>query len=372
MPMKIALDVRYRVDSGASTYIRSLVPHLVTCAGDGDRFVYVQYADQSLDGLPDAPTIRAPSGSALRDLLWTNRQLPRELRDREIDLYHGLKLFGPLSAAVPMVHTVHSITKPRGGEFPMSLRQRAIHGYGNALFKRSARVIGVSGYVSEFLTEDLGISVDRVRTIHLGVPDAFRDAMARADPSEFDTPGLGDAPYIVCVGNVEYVKNHCAVVEALAGLRDRIPHHLVIAGRADKAAASDLRSLIGSRGLADRVHLAGFLDLRQLASCLARATLQVHPSLSEGFCLAALEGMHAGLPIIATDVPGIRDVIGDTGVRIASPHDHVALATAILRWISNPEEAREHAGRGRARADRYTWERAAQRTLEVYRECLGG
>lgn len=368
--VKIALDVRYRVESGASTYIRALVPHLIRCARERTEFVYVRYTHQSLEGLPDLPSIDAPSGSALRDLWWTNVSLPRELRGRGADLYHGLKLFGPLRRRVPMVHTVHSITRPRGGEFPMSPRQRAIHAYGNAVFRRSCRVIGVSAYVSEFLVDDLGVPKAQVRTVELGVPDKFRDAMANADLTEFRTPGLGGAPYLACVGNVEYVKNQVTVVRALGRIQNQIPHHLVIAGRADKPAARELRALIDSEGLADRVHLTGFLDLPRLASCLGRADLLVHPSLSEGFCLSVLEGMYAGLPIIGSAIPGVTEVLGDTGLTLDDPHNDRALADAIVRWLSHPAEARASAKRGRARAEQLTWERTARRTLTVYDECL--
>lgn len=377
--MRVALDVRFRVESGASTYVRSLVPALFEGAPDVE-FVYVRYVGQPLDELPDAPAIDAPLGSAPRDLMWTNRALSRALRRRGVDLYHGLKLFGPVRTDVPMVHTVHSITESRRGEFPMSLGQRAIHAYGNSVFRRSRRLIAVSDYVGDFLVDEIGIPSDRVRTIHPGVPEAFREALvlatqhpieqARADRPVFDAPGLGDAPYLVCVGNIEYVKNHTTVVRALSRIRERVPHHLVIAGRADKPAATELRRLIAEESLSDRVHLVGFLDLPALAACLARAELQVHPSLSEGFCLAVLEGMCAGLPIIGSDVRGVTGALGHTGRTIEDPVDDRGLAQAILDCLREPEEARRSAERGRARAEGFRWERAAAQTLAVYEECV--
>jgi L-malate glycosyltransferase len=368
--VRVALDVRFRVESGASTYIRALVPRLFEAAPDAE-FLYVRYAGQALDDLPAAPTIDAPAGSGLRDLAWTNRFLPRALRARGADLYHGLKLYGPLRTEVPMVHTVHSITRPRDGEFPMSLAQRAIHAYGNAASKRSRKVIGVSSYVSDFLVEEIGVPRERVRTVHLGVADAFRDALARADRPAFDAPGLGDTPYVVCVGNIEYVKNHASVVRALARIRDRVPHHLVIAGRADKPAAAELRRLIEAENLAHRVHLVGFLDLPTLVSCLHRAEVQVHPSLSEGFCLAVLEGMCAGLPIVGSAIPGLVEALGDCGRFVEDPLDDRALAEALLGWLHDPEDAKRSAERGRLRSEAFTWESAAKRTLAVYEECFG-
>jgi len=97
----------------------------------------------------------------------------------------------------------------------------------------------------------------------------------------------------------------------------------------------------------------------------------VHPSLSEGFGLAVLEGMCAGLPIIASAIPGVAEALGDTGLTIEDPVDDRALANAILGCLHDPEEARRMAERGRTRAEAFTWERTARRTLAVYRECLG-
>jgi glycosyltransferase involved in cell wall biosynthesis len=367
--VRIALDIRYRVDSGASTYIQALLPHLVDCAPNGTDFLYIRYVGQPLHGLPEAPAVDCPQQTALRELAWLNRTLPRKLRQHRVDLYHGLKLYGPVFSPVPMVHTAHSISVHRDREFPMSPRQRLIHAYGNLLMRRSCRVICVSEYVSDFIFDELRIPRDSLRTIHLGTSRAFRDAVASAEASVFDTPGLGDAPYIVCVGNIEYVKNHATAVRAVATLRDRVPHHLVIAGRDDKPAAEELRDLIRSEGLQDRVHLAGFLDLPRLASCLARAELLVHPSLSEGFCLAVLEGMYAGLPVIGSGIPALKDVMGDTGRTVADPRDFRALADAMLELLSNPDEARRSAERAKARADRFSWDRAARETLAVYDEC---
>jgi glycosyltransferase involved in cell wall biosynthesis len=243
--------------------------------------------------------------------------------------------------------------------------------YGNWLLRRSCRVIGVSEYVSDFVVKELRVPAARVRTIHLGVPSAFRNAAANADACAFDTPGLAETPYVVCVGNIEYVKNHATAVRALSAIRDRVPHHLVIAGRDDKPAAEELRRVIRSEDLEDRVHLTGFLSLAALASCLAGAELQLHPSLSEGFGLAVLEGMCVGVPVIGSAIPALEEVMGDTGRMIADPRDHRALADAMLMWIANPDDARKSAERGKGRAERFSWERAAHQTLAVYEECLG-
>jgi glycosyltransferase involved in cell wall biosynthesis len=368
--VRVALDIRYRVESGASTYIQALLPCLVEAAPAGTDFLYIRYDRQSLDGLPEAPAVECPRHGALRELAWLNRTLPRELTEHRVDLYHGMKLFGPVWSPVPMVHTAHSISLPRKGEFPMSPKQRAINAYGNLLLKRSCRVICVSRYVSDFMADELGIPPDRLRTIGLAVSEAVRDALAKADPSLFDTPGLDGAAYAVCVGNIEYVKNHATAVRALGIIRDRVPHHLVIAGRDDKPAAEELRDLIRSEGLEDRVHLTGFMGFPTLASCLLGAELLVHPSLSEGFCLAVLEGMQAGLPVIGSAIPGIEEVVGETGRTVADPRDHRALAEAMLDWLAHPEEARRRAALGKVRAEQLTWDRVASETLAVYDECL--
>src|SRR5581483_12254576 len=93
--MKICLDVRFRMESGASAYIRELVPALLQRRSP-HRFFAVRYAGQELPFLKDMEdVVDCPGGSPAVHMSWTLFRLPRILRRWGIDVYHGMKMPGP-------------------------------------------------------------------------------------------------------------------------------------------------------------------------------------------------------------------------------------------------------------------------------------
>jgi starch synthase len=115
------------------------------------------------------------------------------------------------------------------------------------------------------------------------------------------------------------------------------------------------------------VHISGFVPHHQVPAVLAHADLFVMPSLYEELGSAIVEAQWAGLPIVATRVGGIPDVIEHdvTGV-LVPPRDPRALARAVDDLLTNPHRARSLARRGKAAAALYDWTRLAAKVLHVY------
>lgn len=372
--MKVALDIRLRVLSGRSTNIRNFLPYIYEQADSDTEFVLIRYADQPLAELTQGrPTIISNSRGDLGDLIWTNLTLPKLLRRHRVDVYHGLKLFGPLCCPVPMVHTAGSISRSRRGEFPFSLRQHLSWGiYGSYLYQKSAKVIAVSKYVAQFLEKDLRIERGCIEEISSPLDDQTRLIIDQTQSIALEKSPTQGAPFIFCSGNIVPVKNHATVVRALADIADRTPHHLVIAGACDTPCAAQLKQLIVELKLESRVHLVGFLSTEQLVGYLKAATLLVHPSFSEGYAMSILEGLACGLAVIGSNRGGIPESIGPGGRLIDDPADHHAMAQQILT-LTNDDEARLAMARvGREHALALNWPDHVRETLGVYRACLNG
>jgi len=378
--MKIALDIRYQVRSGASTYMDGVIPRMLAAADPDMSFVYVRYDSQEVpDYARGCPEIISPTTGMLGNLLWMNTKFPRLLREHDVDLYHSLKVYGPIRCPVPAVHTIHGMVKPRGNEFPMSIQQKIWHSrYGCARFKDSRMVIAVSEYLGDFLKQDLGIPSERVAVIHNGINDVFlaerqRQLSGTAQPPAA-VPGLpsNGKPILLCVGNIEAVKNHVTAVRALARIADKIPHHLVIAGRPEKACGAELDRVIKETGMQDRVHLIGFVSQMQVVDLFKHAEALIHPSTSEGLGFSILEAMACGLPVIGSDIPGIREALGDAGRLIESALDDAGFAQAIQEVVGDRDLAKQMSQAGLKRAGMFSWDRCAKETLAVYRKCFVG
>jgi glycosyltransferase involved in cell wall biosynthesis len=98
--------------------------------------------------------------------------------------------------------------------------------------------------------------------------------------------------------------------------------------------------------------------------------MAVYPSLYEGFGLPVLEAMACGTPVITSNISSLPEITAEAGL-LVPPGDAPALATAIEHLLSNPLERQRRSALGLERAAQFTWQRTAQKTLEIYAHVLG-
>lgn len=209
---------------------------------------------------------------------------------------------------------------------------------------------------------------ERELGIEMGTCDAGRSIVI---PNAVALPELGPAPtrsvpVIVSVGRLKPPKDFRTLVEALAGLEHDFDALLV----GDGPDRDDLAQAILDHGLEDRVELTGTRD--DVVGVLARADVFVLSSRSEGMPMSALEAMAAGLPVVASAVGGVPEVVvdGQTGV-LVPPEDAPALRAAIERLLVDPSLRRRFGEAGRQRAaETFAFPRWQAAHLELYTEQL--
>jgi glycosyltransferase involved in cell wall biosynthesis len=207
--------------------------------------------------------------------------------------------------------------------------------------------------ISEFnrrLLERLYPSESRGKTfvIHCGVD------LSELDPKPRDI--VAEAPLrIVCVASLEPQKGHAVLVEAVGMLRDRgIEVRCVLAG--DGPQASSLRDQVARLGLAEEIELVGGLARPKILAALQNAEVMALASVPqasgkmEGIPVALMEGMAMQLPVVASDISGIPELVTDgvTGF-LVPPGNAAALADALERIHADPERGRGMGSTGRAR-----------------------
>jgi glycosyltransferase involved in cell wall biosynthesis len=102
---------------------------------------------------------------------------------------------------------------------------------------------------------------------------------------------------------------------------------------------------------------------------MAAAHLFIYPSAYEGFGLDPLEAMSVGCPVVSSSGGSLTEVVGEGGV-LVPPNDEEALTTAVVRAWNDPDLRTSLMARGKAQASRFTWERTARQTMEVYQRAL--
>lgn len=304
------------------------------------------------------------------------RHLPRTIRlmrDEGIDVVHthgkGAGLFGRLAARalhLPAVHTFHGIHyssySVSGQRLYLALERR--------LSRMSHAIINVSASQE---AEGLALKLFRRDQSVVVVNGVDLDEMARVvreSPVRREQLGLTADDFVLgCVSRWDPVKRFEVLLQAARRLTSRIPRlALVLVGGGGEEAR--IRRLVGETGLQDRVIFTGFLGTPPRV--YGALDLYVATSLKEGLPLAPLEAMAAGLAIVATDVPGHRDVIvrGETGL-LVPPEDPASLAEAIAMLAADPDWRQQMGRAGRQRvAEQFTVQHMAERTAAVYRHAL--
>jgi glycosyltransferase involved in cell wall biosynthesis len=271
--------------------------------------------------------------SVVRDAVWYPVRLGRTARG--LDVLHCTTFRGPVGSRVPTVVTVHDLAILRAPEaFPRWHRL-----YGKAGLTRVLRsadaIVAVSEFTRSEVVELAGVPDERIRVVPNGVDAVFTPDGPRAD---------GD--YVLAVATLEPRKNLVRAVDAAR-------------------AAGVALCVVGARGWGgvDVEGWVGEVPDAELAALYRGAQCVVYPSLYEGFGLPVLEAMACGTPVVTSAGTAMEEVAGGAAV-LVDPLSVSAVAAGIDEAISRREEL-VPAGLTRARS--FTWERAADAVVELWR-----
>jgi glycosyltransferase involved in cell wall biosynthesis len=303
--------------------------------------------------LPVAPTIRFLRATLEPLLMFLDGN----------DLYFAPNFFVPrrhLPAARRLAATVHDLAWARlpetvQGETLDNLRRHLPA----ALFGADA-LIAVSQATGDDLSLLCAVSARRIHVIHEGVDAVFLDG--QPPPPVTALP----ARYVLFVSTLEPRKNIIGVLRGFAAAAAAgYPGALVLVGRWGWRTEQARKELEASPVRERIVHL-DYVGRGELRAILGGAEALLFPSLLEGFGLPVVEAMACGVPVIVSNVSSLPEVAGEAGVYV-DPRDHVGIGRAILRVTGDAAERRRLAELGRARAQRFSWRRAAEATAAVFR-----
>ena len=285
--------------------------------------------------------------------------MPSAVRRHGSELLHVSYIAPPL-VRCPTVVTVHDLSfliYPKS----VTLRTRLILGSLVPLsIRRAARVIAVSEHTKRDLIERYGIPAEKITVVYEAAGPAFHETSATSLP-----PGVTE-PFVLAVGNVEPRKNLERLVDAFAALASggTFSGQLVIAGKQTGRAESVGRA-VRNHGLERRIVFTGYLTEAELNGLYNRAALFVYPSLYEGFGLPPLEAMRCGCPVVASNASAMPEVLGDAAL-LVDPRSSPAIAQAMEAVLTRTELRQALREKGRRRAERFSWEKAALETRAVY------
>jgi glycosyltransferase involved in cell wall biosynthesis len=209
-------------------------------------------------------------------------------------------------------------------------------------------MVTVSGGVTRSFEHHGGLYKSRLHRIYNGIAPA-------TEHDSFDVRVRYGIPeqhaVLVNVGRLSRQKNQSLLFRMLQHVQQAT---LLLVGEGELG--EELRATAATLGVSDRVRFTGELASASCAAILRQADLFLLPSRYESFCLAAMEAMHHGLPVIASDLPCLREVIGDDQVFFPCD-DEIALTNIVGRLLSSSRQRESMGKAGKARAMRFSAER---------------
>ncbi|MBM3638592.1 MAG: glycosyltransferase family 4 protein [Actinobacteria bacterium] len=302
----------------------------------------------------------------------------RVLKERQLDfhLVHDNQCLGrdmlKVERMIPTIVTLHHpITKDRELEMshaPNWWKRRSVGRWYSfvtmqgKVASRMPRIVVVSENSITDINKDMGVSLDRMRLVPVGVdPDLFKPLpQVQRKPGQLITTASAD----VALKGLSYL------LEALAKLRSERNVRLTIIGKPKSGKSADL---IDSLGLRDCIDFVSGVSDERIVELYAESELAVVPSLYEGFSLPAIEAMCTGTCLVATDGGALPEVTGrDNDTVLSCPAgDADALAAAIRRGLDDAALRERIGAAGRQRVvERWSWRHCAELTVAQYREVL--
>jgi glycosyltransferase involved in cell wall biosynthesis len=288
-----------------------------------------------------------------------------EIPDHAVVLLDGLvastapEVLVPQASRLRLIVLVHM---PLGHHPPDAAARRRER----AVLTAVTATVTTSAWSRRRLIELYGLPADRVRVAEPGA--------RAAEPA----PGTATGEALLCVGAVTFEKGHDVLLEALESISE-LAWHCTCVGSLDRdpAFVESLRRRALDRGLGERVSFPGPRTGADLDRSYASADLLVHASRAETYGLVVTEALARGLPVVATEVGGLVEALGEgaAGTRpglLVAPEDPVALGYALSAWLGDAEL---RAGLRRAAGERREslpgWSTTASEVARVLAEASG-
>jgi glycosyltransferase involved in cell wall biosynthesis len=343
------------------------VPRYAACLARALDAVSSEFPDLRLSLLTTRSGAEAVGGRAIDvrtlsvDAPWLNRGPGRiaaeqlAVRRERADLLHFFDFTGPLLAPHrPFVATAHDLSLLHGfGRVRQAHKRRIIPWAA----RRARAIVAISQFTKDELLELLHVDAAKVTVIRSGPG-------LGAEPGPAPERVASTAPYVLFVGNLTESKNLPFLIRAFERGGDSA--RLVLVGRPLERYGDIVAAIESSprRPQIDVLHDASDADLERL---YAEASALVLPSRYEGFGFTALEAMKRGCPVLASDIPALREISGD-GAELLPVDDESAWSDAIRRVVSDDAYRAELRERGARTVQRYSWERTARELCALLRE----
>jgi glycosyltransferase involved in cell wall biosynthesis len=381
--VRIGINAFYlgAVTTGSGQYINHLIRQLARL-GEKNEYVLIDVRgarhkpQETNDSYPAScilHPISTPFDSINENLakLWFEQvSFPRACRRQGVELAHVPYFASPLFPTTPTVVTVHDLIPMLLPAYRGSIWVRLYTLLVAVAAKRANMVLTDSETSKWDIVRLLDIPAERVLVIHLAADDIYQPVLDEHRLAETRRKYNLPESYLLYLGGFDQRKSVPTLLRAFAQLAKDPRFFLVVAGNLPEKGSDffpDPRPIVHELGIEKRVVFTGWMPEEDKPALYSGARALIFPSLYEGFGLPPLEALACGTPVIASNRGSLPEIVGDGGL-LLEPDDVEGLATAMEKLLNDDTLREDLRQKGLAHAARFSWEKTAGETLELYQE----
>jgi anaerobic magnesium-protoporphyrin IX monomethyl ester cyclase len=353
--------------TGVGYYSEHLLHHLARTATDDELIVVSNRAIDTTSPLPSRVRVATPAHRIPR-LVWMQTLAVTALREVEADVVHFTNGMLPLLSPVPTVVTIHDMSLRLYPRFHPPRRVILNRPLVDLAARTADAIITPSESAKRDIVDLYHLDPARVHVVYEAAAPTFtrvRDTAALERVRE--RYGLAER-IILYVGTIEPRKNLPTLIEAFAARRrsGELSHQLVCVGPYGWLSRG-IDDQIRRCHAADAIKFTGYVPFEDLPALYSLAEMFVYPSMYEGFGLPVVEAMACGVPVITGRTAALSEIGGGAIVEVDRIEPD-ALGRALVALAGSREQREDLSGRGLVRARTFSWQRAANESLAIYRE----
>lgn len=362
--MKIAIDIREagHEKTGKGWYTYNLVHELLKLDHENEYVLYTDAEKHPLGNFKNAKVkvIKAKS------IQWHLKAL-KDIKAEKAEVF-----FAPTSYIIPAlapknlktIITIHDLV---AFLFPNTHSAKAVLIERLTLkkaIKKARSILVVSENTKKDLLKKFQYPTDKIFLTPCAPSEFFREAIDEKELEKLKKKYQLPENFILAVGTLEPRKNFPNLIKSFVIIKRKYPDYkLVIVGKKGWK-FKQIEEALKQYNLQNDVIFPGYLDDQELHKMYAIAKVFVFPSLYEGFGIPPLEAMASGCPVVSSNVASMPEVIGQAGLLI-DPKNALKMADAIISLFENEQVRNMMIERGRVQADKFSWKKSAEKTLEV-------
>ncbi len=378
--MRIGIDISRTIEeaTGVGYYAKNLVHALARVDSKNDYLLYGMFYDcypkeWKKASIPNSPNFKLHQKHSLSWLArkrWENGGRYKEKLLGGIDLLHSTAFTMPPVSGPKIVVTIHDLSCFIYPQYHTEANYQFVNRNVHQAARKASFIISVSESTKKEIFRFLHVPEERIGVVYEAAGGFFYNRYPDDFLIRIRNKYKINKKYFLTVGSLEPRKNLASALIAFKALLDirKIDYQFVIAGGKGWENESFYR-LLKKLGIDDYLVFTGYVPEEDLPALYQGAEVFVYPSFYEGFGLPVLEAMASGTPVITSNTSSLPEVAGDAAL-LVNPMEVFEIYEAMEALITNPSLREELQGKGLEQSKKFSWEKTARQTLEIYERYL--